>query len=210
MVEERVRIRSWRFVALIVAGMTALGGLFVIMPGPAAGAKSKPSPAPINTGSKLKQVEVVGPVDINEVPPTTPLELQGTFSTGTAATDEGETYNLLSGVSSAAAVSISSITATCNVCDGFIFNPTEGTYAPTVLVTVFSGNTSNCTTAPITGTIAQITVNGGEPSVDFTYPSPRTAPIGFTPSGPWCLGVTVTNGSFSTSSTVFVSVNGSQ
>lgn len=217
--------RSRRQVGLTLAAMVVIGGLVAVIPVTAGSAKPLPSSrsgASSATSHKPKAVEIVGPsgtplnvlggnLGIQEVPPTTPLEVQGTFNPSSSG--GSQTYNLLTAIPENAVVSISSITVTCDKCTGFGFDASGNQYFPSFEVTVFDENAADCTGGSAnasTGTIADINANGGEPSVDFTYPTPRGVPVGFTPSGPWCLGVTTAPVGSVLYSQIFVSVDGSQ
>jgi len=136
-----------------------------------------------------------------QVAPAVPVHVQGQFAPGPQG--GSITYNLLQGLSKNAIISISSITVTCVFC----FQNSQGTAAQYYdSVTVFSNNASDCS-GSTSGTAAQVLATSTEPSVEFTYPA-RVVPVGFIPSGPWCLGMTFY--SASVPSPVFVSIDGAQ
>jgi hypothetical protein len=176
-------------------------------------------PATAKSPGSPKQVELVSPegtplnvsangslstTAIQYAGPGTPIHLQDTFSPAEGSTTN---YDLVTAIPPAATVSISSITMTCLNCIS------ESVAAE---ATIFSLDSSDCAagpspSGPANGTVAQLWTNGSEPTTEFTYPTARLAPAGFTPSGTWCLGVTVLTGDSSGfPPQAFITIDGDQ
>jgi hypothetical protein len=196
--------------AMTVAMVLAVGGLLAVIPVTVGAAKSSPTTAAAANPHKPKAVTLVAPngTPINLVngslgsvalPAGVPVHLQGNFAAGPAGPT---TSNLLTGLPRAAQIAISSITVTCIYCGAGGTN--VGRFDQVVF---FANDASDCTGATSV-TFADIETNDSQASVDFTYPTPRTLPLGFTPMGPWCIGVTVS--SSGNNPPVFVSIDGTQ
>jgi hypothetical protein len=197
--------------AKTLAVVLAVGGLLAVIPVTVGAAKSSPTSSASAAVHKPKAVTLVAPngTPLNVVngnlsfiqgAPVTPMHVQGSFIGSSAGTN----YNLLTALPAAATVAISSITATCTGC---IFGQSAYDYN---WVTIFSSNASDCTTGAAGGTIAQFVVTSAEPTTEFTYPTARLAPIGFTPTGPWCIGVNVVHPSPASGLALFLSMDGSR
>jgi hypothetical protein len=189
-------VRTWSriLVAAVILTLTLMSvGAVISHPATAAaGPKKVELVAPNGTPLNVVNGDLGSAV---QYAPGMPVHLQGTFTGGM-----GADLNLLT-VPEAAVVSISSITVTCLNCVAY----QNGTPADTQ-AGFFSGNVPDCsTTPPVTGTVAVIETDDSDPTVELTFPTPRIAPVGFAPSGPWCLGVYVPNGS-----SYFISIDGSQ
>ena len=171
---KRPRRLVGAFLALVVVVS------IVLVVGPASRGAAKTAPKP-------KQVEIVGPngTPVNVVngsiatqlaPLASPLHFQTLLHLNAGNT---QVVSILPPIPRTTTVSISSITLTCNVCTG-------GSGASQSVDMALNGeNSPDCSTQAFP--VAELLASGAEPTDEFTYPTPRIAPAGFTPTGQWCL-----------------------
>jgi hypothetical protein len=166
-------------IGAVVALVVIVGVVLAVVPASTSTARVPGQPKP---------VEIVGPngVPVNVVngslsaisAPSTPFQFQDSLHLDAGSTT---VVPVEQPIPNGKKISISSITLTCNIC-------TSGSGAPqSVDVILEAENAPDCSTPVPAYLVADMLVSNAEPTTEFTYPTPRTVPAGFTPSGPWCL-----------------------
>ncbi len=168
------------------------------------------SAAPVSAATGPSRVELVTPKGtpittlngglgtVSVTPNVQEASVTAAFNSGLDTTD----WPLFEKIPASTRIGVTSVTVTCTTC-----TPAQSGYH-SITATIYAGNSSTCpyTVEPnATNVIAVLVASQDTPTVEFTYPTPRVAPHGFTPTGLWCIGLRISS---TDNDTAYVTVNG--
>jgi len=164
-----------------VALVVVVGTVLALIPATTGTAKIAPKPKTVEIvgpdGTPLKVVN--GNLAIVPGRPAGPLHFLASANLNAGGS---MIFNVATGVPAASTISISSVTLTCLTC--------SAANNANVNLELLGFSAPDCSSGH-TDPVVFLDANASEPSVDYTFPTPRATPTTFTPTGPWCLQATL-------------------